>query len=405
MVRPFSLLVKPASADCNLRCEYCFYLGHCGFYPEEARHRMSDEVLEQMVRTYLQTEQPQYSFGWQGGEPTLMGLDFFKRIVECQERHGPSGAVVGNGLQTNATLITDEMAAHFAKYNFLLGVSLDGPAEIHDKHRITAAGGGSHADVMRSIQRLREHRVNFNILTLVNEANVRRPREAYQYLLDHGFLYHQYISCVEPDPDGQVLPFSISGQEWGEFLCAIFDLWYAGDTRRVSIRLFDSVLALLVDGVRNICHLGLNCCQYFVVEYNGDVFPCDFFVEKHLRIGNIMTDSWETMQRSPIYRDFGKQKRMWNEACDDCRFRSICAGDCLKHRLCANRGDPRRLSHLCEAWKLFYAHTLPRFEELARQIKRERAMAYASQQQVRPGRNDPCPCGSGRKFKKCCGRT
>lgn len=408
MAHPFSLLVKPASADCNLRCEYCFYLEHCSFYPEVSKHRMSDDVLEQMVRSYMQTGQPTYQFGWQGGEPTLMGLRFFERIVEFQQKHGRSGSAVANGLQTNGTLIDDELARHLAQYHFLVGISIDGPRELHDKHRLNSRGRGSHADVLRGVDCLTRNHVEFNTLTLVNDANVRVPSEVYHYLCELGSLHHQYIVCVEPDAQRQLLPFSVTGAQWGEFLCSIFDTWYPHDTRRVSVRLFDAVLALLVDGVRNICPFGQDCRQYFVVEYNGDIYPCDFFVEKRLRLGNVATDSWHAMLQSPVYRDFGKQKRQWNSKCETCEFAWICSGDCLKHRLCTGGGDPTRLSPLCEGWRMFYQHTLPRFRTLAQQVISERRQAMPADGPVEgvraPGRNDPCSCGSGRKYKKCCGR-
>lgn len=355
----------------------------------------------------MQTDQPQYSFGWQGGEPTLMGVDFFRRAVEFQQKYGRSGVSVGNGLQTNATLITDEMAALFAQYSFLLGVSLDGPEAVHDKYRKTLHGQGSHAAVMAGIQKLQNRKVEFNILVLVSESNVKEAAGVYHYLCDHGFLYHQYIPCVEPDENRDILPFSINGEAWGEFLCTLFDQWYAHDTRRVSIRLFDSILALMVDRVRNICHFGMNCCQYFVVEYNGDIYPCDFFVEKPLLLGNITHQSWATLQNSPLYQDFGRQKMLFNPICGDCEFGSICVGDCLKHRLCSAGGDPRRLSHLCAGWKMFFKHTLSRFQKLAQDIQRERmyATVNAAAQGGAAARNSLCPCGSGRKFKKCCGRS
>jgi len=358
----------------------------------------------------MSTPQPQYAFGWQGGEPTLMGVDFFRRAVEFQQKHGSAGAVVGNGLQTNGVLIDDEMARLFHEYHFLLGISLDGTAEIHNHYRVKANGNGSHADVLRAIGRLQAHEVDFNILTLVSQSNVHHAAEVYQYLCEHDLLFHQYIPCAETDAERHVLPFSISGGEWGDFLCTIFDAWYPGDTRRVSIRLFDSIVTLLVDGVRNICHLGRNCCQYFVVEYNGDVYPCDFFVEKQLLLGNLTRDSWQALQTSPLYVDFGRQKETWHPACGECRFVHICSGDCLKHRFCSNGGDPRRLSHLCEGWQTFYGHTLERFQALAGEIRQERqqeARAAAARTTLqaggRVGRNDPCPCGSGRKYKKCCG--
>ena len=183
-MRPFSLLVKPASADCDLRCAYCFYLDRCRLYPDARVHRMSEATLDRMVASYMATDQPTYAFGWQGGEPTLMGLDFFRKVTDLQQRHGRRGAVVANGLQTNATLIDDDLARHLAEYRFLVGASLDGPAELHDHYRRTGGGRGSHADVMRGIACLSRQRVEFNILTLVNDVNCRQPALVYRYLVD-----------------------------------------------------------------------------------------------------------------------------------------------------------------------------------------------------------------------------
>ncbi|HCE42016.1 MAG TPA: anaerobic sulfatase maturase [Lentisphaeria bacterium] len=374
IMKPFSLLIKPASADCNLNCSYCFYLEKKSVYPETKIHRMSDEVLEKMISSYLQTSQPQYSFGWQGGEPTLMGLEFFKKGIELQQKHGRPGTVVGNGLQTNATLIDDDMAAHFAKYNYLLGVSLDGPPEIHDHYRKNHLGAGSHAEVMKAICILKKHNVEFNILTLVSKSNVGKSKQVYKYLLDNGFIFHQYIPCVEFDGDGNPFEWSITGREWGEFMCGIFDCWSATDTRKVSIRLFDSILWYLVEGQRNICHIGRNCCQYFVVEYNGDVYPCDFFVDPKLKLGNIMVNTWEELQDSVKYKDFGALKSKWNSECERCACFELCSADCLKHRLPQSTNNPRTISWLCEGWKIFYAHSMKKFKKLAEQIKKDRML-------------------------------
>ncbi len=410
--RPFSLLIKPASADCNLRCRYCFYLDRSQLYPDRTVHRMSDAVLETMIRKFMALDMPQYAFGWQGGEPTLMGLDFFRRATELQARHGRSGAVVANGLQTNATLITPDMARFFKEYNFLLGVSLDGPPELHDPSRPRLHGGGSHADVMRGISRLREAQADVNILVLVSAANVAQAPRVYRYLCEQGHLYHQYIPCVEFDERGQLQPFAIDGVAWGEFLCALFDVWFAADTRRVSIRLFDSILAYLVDGVRNICHMGRDCRQYFVVEYNGDLYPCDFFVDSDLRIGNIMTMEWREALRSESFKAFGLQKTEFHSDCKRCRYLDVCQGDCLKHRRDGAHAAASDLSRLCLGWQRFFEHSLPRFRELAAVIRSERQVArqvarppFPPPEPARrgtPGRNDPCPCGSGRKFKRCC---
>lgn len=403
-MQEFSLLVKPASADCNLRCQYCFYLDRASVYPETSVHRMSDAVLERMISSYMATKQTTYSFGWQGGEPTLMGAEFFKKVTAYQQKHGASGASVSNGLQTNGTLITDELATHLAEYKFLLGVSIDGPADIHDSYRLNAGGAPTHAMVMRGIETIRRHNIEFNTLTLVTQANARRGREVYEWLTSQGFLYHQYIPCVEFDHEGRLAPFSLDAEAWGQFLCDLFDGWYPSDTRRVSVRLFDSLLNKMVYDRVVVCHLGRDCRQYFVVEHNGDIYPCDFFVRPELRLGNIVNTTWEQSLASDIYTMFGKAKAQWNEECNQCQWLCLCAGDCMKHRQGAP-ASPRSLSVLCAGMKRFFAHTYSRFKELAEGIRADILEEESQSASMFPaaGRNDLCPCGSGRKFKKCCG--
>jgi uncharacterized protein len=331
---------------------------------------MPDAVLNGIVSSYMATEQPNYSFGWQGGEPTLMGLDFFVRVTELQMKHGRAGSSVSNGLQTNGVLLTPDFARHLAKYNFLTGISLDGPEEVHDRFRLKAGGGGSHAGVMRATAVMREAGADFNILTLVSPANVRSGRRVYEYLRDSGFLFHQYIPCVEYGPDGKPLPWAITGGEWGDFLCAVFDAWIKDDTRKVSVRLFDSILNLLVLGRRVQCTMADDCRQYFLVEHNGDVYPCDFFVEPKLRLGNAGTDKWEEMARSDVFREFGGRKREWGAECAGCAFLDVCQGDCPKHR----PGGSRGLSLLCAGWKQFYSHSMGKFRELAAALRAESGM-------------------------------
>ncbi|MFX0070887.1 MAG: anaerobic sulfatase maturase [Candidatus Hermodarchaeota archaeon] len=400
-MKPFSLLIKPASADCNLRCEYCFYIDHLEMVDKTPR--MSDEVLEKMISSYMKTDQNgNYAFGWQGGEPTIMGLDFFKKVVELQKKYGPPGAAVSNGLQTNGILITDEMARFFSEYKFLVGVSLDGPPHLHDYYRKTISRKPTHSLVMRGIENLRKKNVEFNILILINNKTVKKPLEIYQYFKDQGFYYHQYIPCVEYDENSNPLPYSINGEDWGVFLCKLFDEWIKEDIYKVSIRLFDSILEYLIYGRYNVCVMNKNCCQYFVVEYNGNVYPCDFFVREDLLLGNIMTESWEDFLNSPVYNHFGNQKSVWNKACDLCPFLNFCHGDCQKIRVGGNDSS-KTLSILCKGWKKFYAHTLPHFETLANKIKVERNIPSTTSIKVKKfGRNDPCPCGSGKKYKSCC---
>jgi uncharacterized protein len=371
----FSLLIKPASADCNLACTYCFYLPKADLYPESSRHRMSESTLKRLISTYLATDQQIYSFSWQGGEPTLMGVDFFRTVVELQSRYGRPGSTVSNGLQTNATMITDELATLWAEYRFLVGVSLDGPEEIHDAFRKDRRDIGSYKRVIHGIELLNKHGVEFNILVAVNAANVGMARRIYTFLVDMGIRYHQYIPIVEFDEQGHPLPFSIEGTEWGGFLEDLFEVWYP-DAGRVSIRLFDAILTYLVDGSRILCTMGGDCRQYFLVEHNGDVYPCDFFATPELRLGNILKTEWNALLASSRYEAFGRQKAQWNELCDDCPFLDLCMGDCLKHRFYGVPGlrpDPGSLSRLCSGWKLFYESCLPGFRRIARRIQRRRS--------------------------------
>ena len=367
-MKPFSLLIKPTSADCNLRCTYCFYLEKRKLYPQSKVHRMSDGVLKQLVKTYLATEQPVYTFGWQGGEPSLMGDGFFKKVTAYQQRYARTGSVIANGFQTNATLITDALAEHLARYRFLVGCSLDGPPEIHDRYRTFGDGRGSHRDVIKGIETLKRFNVEFNILTLVSRANVKQARNVYRYLVEQGFLYHQYIPCVEFDKDGNLSPFSISGQEWGRFLCELFDTWYPNDIHKVSIRHFDAMLNKLYNNSTTVCSMAEHCSQYFLVEYNGDIYPCDFYAQKDLRIGSVMDTTWQDALASPIYQNFGRRKSEWHANCQVCTYLERCMGDCLKHRG-NNPMNTVGISHLCEGWQRFYGHTALSFNTLLEKIR------------------------------------
>jgi len=406
-MKPFSLLIKPSSADCNMQCTYCFYLAKRELYPQTQKHRMSDSILEQMIKSYLSTEQPAYTFGWQGGEPTLMGLNFFKRISELQKKHAPPNAQIVNGLQTNGTLITDPLAKHLARHRFLVGCSLDGPPELHNRYRRFANQKGSHSTVLKGIMRLKKHGVEFNILVLVSKSNVQKAKEVYQYLTKQGFHYHQYIPCVEFDQSGNLLPFSITGEEWGQFLCELFDLWYQQDVYRISIRNFDDLLNKMSQNLITSCSLAENCCQYFVVEHNGDIYPCDFLVKKDLHIGNISEITWDSALSSPVYQKFGFQKSKIPQDCHICEHFDLCLGDCPKHR--NKTVKPNAVSYLCKGWKKFFCHSRESFTSLVQKNKYDQVPEIFNPQSAiqnnkipSVGRNQLCSCGSGRKFKKCC---
>ena len=366
-MKEFSLLIKPTSADCNMNCRYCFYLKKSSLYPKIKVHRMSEITLEKLISSYMKTSQGCYNFGWQGGEPTLMGVYFYIKVVELQKRYGKSGAFVSNGLQTNATLIDEDFARLFAKYHFLLGVSLDGPQYIHDYYRKYSGGDGTFKKVMKGIEILKKSNVDFNILVLVNDLNVKKAAEVYQFMLENSFYFQQYIPCVEFDSRGNIEPFSVTGEQWGGFLIELFNQWYPKDTHKVSIRIFDSIINQLVYGKATICHMENNCSQYLVVEYNGDVYPCDFFVQQDLKLGNIFKNSWEEINDSPVYFKFGNAKSEYSFICSSCQYLNLCWGDCLKHRAYGSNSF-KKLSILCSGWKIFYNHSLKIFKKIAESL-------------------------------------
>ena len=400
---PFSLLVKPAGPDCNLRCRYCFYIGHVGMFPESTRHRMEGATLEKLVRGYMALPFETHSFAWQGGEPTLAGVDFFRRAVALQRACAKPGGRIVNVLQTNATLIDDEFANFLAEANFLVGVSIDGQPPLHDASRVDADNRPTYKRVLDGIEALRRHNVAFNALVLVNKANVAAPESIYRHLRDDLKIYdHQYIECADIDSNGAPLPFAIGGSEWGEFLCRIFDAWSKHDTRRVSVRLFDTVQSIAAGYGAPSCAAACECSGYFVIEHNGDVFPCDFHVTPSLRLGNIRDNSWKEIRSNPLRAAFAARKGRMAAECQECKWLKFCQGDCPRNRNpwetfadSGNATDAR--SRLCDGWKRFYSHAAGKLVEMATAQLRGQARGT-------PSRNDPCPCGSGLKYKHCCGR-
>ena len=410
-VKPFTLLIKPVGSLCNLDCRYCFYLGTdqaLGY--DRSLKVMPQPVLERMCADYLGCRFPVSVFTWQGGEPTLAGLDFYRRAVECQMQAGRGGQAVANALQTNAVLIDREWAAFLAEYRFLVGVSLDGPAEIHDHYRTDQRGRPTFERVMAGIGHLREHDVQFNILSLITTASQDRGREIYRWLVAQGFTHLQFIACAEYLPDtGEPAPQNVSPQGYGRFLCDIFDEWYyAGDVNRISVRTFDAVVGKLSGQAQlSLCDLGEKCDHYLVVEKDGGVYPCDFFVEKRYRLGNLLETPLAELFTSDRQRSFSEIKCSYPEACVRCEHLDLCCGGCPKDRITAGGGRFGRPSYLCQGLKLFFDHTRERLVELAQMVRnrQEGVVAPVSAHSGAPSRNDPCPCGSGKKYKHCCMRA
>ena len=404
-----SVLIKPAGPDCNMACTYCFYLEKSSLFAETKTHRMSEDILEETVKQVLTQGEPKVSFGWQGGEPTLMGLPFFRKAVDFQKRYG-RGQSVGNGLQTNGLLIDNEWAGFLNQYNFLVGLSLDGPQHIHDRYRKMRNMKGSWSRVVDRAKLLLDHGVATNALTVVNDCSVDYPEEIYAFHKSLGLDYMQFIPCLEPHPGNpsKTAPFSAPADKFGRFLCSIFDLWlddFDGMTATTSIRFFDSLFHIYVDLPPPECTLLKECGVYMVVEHNGDIYSCDFFVDPRWKLGNVMTGRLMDMLNSSTQDRFGRLKADLPGECLDCRWLHVCRGGCTKDRVHHPSAD--RLNFFCPSYKMFFQHADEKFKELAEEWKQQQMPAQPQSPGKEPppvSRNDPCPCGSGLKYKKCCGR-
>ena len=352
----FSLLVKPVGSACNLACDYCFYsLANGAQVPAPAS--MPSAVLERMLATYLAEPLASPAVAFQGGEPLLAGEDFFREAAAIAAR---AHRRVSFSVQTNGTLITPSLARFFAEEGWLVGVSVDGPATLHDIHRHTPSSSPSHADVLAGLSALRSVGVEFNVLTLVTSANAGAAETVYRHLRDDiGARFLQFIECTSP------APYAVSGSAWGEFLCRLYDVWRAcGDERRVSVRLFDTIVLRLLGGPPDACPFASDCRNYFVVENDGSVYPCDFHVSPEWRLGDVMHDSWSSLVESPLYAAFGQRKSDLPSQCLECPYCFICQGDCVRNRA---PGGPSRL---CAGWRRFFDHAIPGLAELARDVAR-----------------------------------
>jgi len=366
---PFSLLIKLSGSDCNVDCTYCFYKSRA---PEigRGRQRMTYEVLEKLVKDYLRLRFPVSGFAWQGGEPTLMGLDFYRKAIELQKQYGAPGQQVTNALQTNGILLNDEWCEFLHHTNFLTGISIDGPKEYHDHYREDFSGRGTFDRVMRAIEKCREHSVEFNTLTLLNDVNGGHPDELFDFFIENRIRYLQFIPCVETDPaTGQIAPFSITPEQYGKFLCRTFDRWLDYGPEKISIRDFESILSYCVTGRHTICTFDKQCNAYVVIEHTGDVFCCDFFVEPRWRLGNIFETPIEKLAASSKKKEFARAKRNLCTQCLVCRHLAICRGGCMKDRAPFDKENYGTQSYFCEAYKTFFDYSMPRFMHLAAQIK------------------------------------
>ena len=411
----FQLFAKPGGPICNLDCRYCYYLEKEDLYSEAASFRMSEALLEEYIAQHMEAATGKaIRFSWHGGEPTILGLDYFRTIVSLQRKHCPPGRRVVNGIVTNGTLIDDAWCRFLAAEGFAVSLSLDGPREFHDRYRVTKGQKPTHRQVVRAFRLLAEHRIPCDVLCVVHAENARYPRQVYRFFKDLGATYLGFLPLVERRDDlpGGVGEETVPAELWGSFLCTIFDEWIGNDIGRIMIQIFDEAARPLRELEHSLCIFRETCGDIPVLEHNGDLYSCDHFVDGTHLLGNIQETPLGRLLRDPRQLRFGEEKRdLLPRLCRNCEVRAMCNGGCPKDRFCRTPDGEEGLNYLCEGFKGFFTHSSATLEKLVPLWKAGASVAQLMEvargpvQEIfhGPGRNDPCPCGSGRKFKKCCG--
>ena len=431
----YTVIAKPIGPICNLACRYCYYLEKRQLYEKKQSFRMSPEVLEAFIKQYIESlDTPEVQFPWQGGEPTLLGIDFFQDVVKLQKKYA-SGKKVTNTIQTNGILLDDRWCSLFTENQFLVGLSIDGPREFHDRYRLDHRQYPTFNKVMRGLELLKKHNTRFNTLTVVNDKNSRHPLEVYRFLKEVGVGFMQFVPLVERKPEEEakslglkldlppvpgerdhaspVTPWSVKPKQFGEFYVQIFDEWVRQDVGKYFVQFFDVALGNWMGMGSGVCHFAPKCGHAGVLEHNGDLYACDHYVYPRYKLGNILDRPLGELLGSRKQRKFGSDKLdMLPDYCRECEVRLACNGECPKHRFMRTPEGEPGLNYLCRAYKRIFKHMDPYMQVMAQLVQSGleagRVMEYAAEidnrnQWSKVKRNAPCPCGSGRKYKKCCG--
>ncbi len=422
------VLAKPTGATCNLNCSYCFFLNKERLYPG-SHFRMSVEVLDKYISQLIESHRTdKVTVAWQGGEPTLMGVDFYRRAIELQEKYRRPGMTFENTMQTNGTLLNDEWCEFFRENDFLVGISIDGPPELHNAHRVDKRGRPTFDRVMQGLRLLQKHGVEYNAVVTVNRLNANNPLKVYRFLRDEvGASWMQFIPAIERLNEGGVTVYeegttvsdrTVEPQQWGNFLIAIFDQWVRQDVGKVFVQTFEAAVRNWLGlGSSGMCVFDPICGHGLALEHNGDLYSCDHFVEPKYLLGNILQNHMINMVGFDQQRLFGRNKlETLPRSCFECEVRFACHGECPKNRFLTTPSGEPGLNYLCAGYKSFFHHIdrplnimaqLLRYGFPATQVMHVLAQEDVGQTQAftRVGRNDPCPCGSGRKYKKCHGQT
>lgn len=389
--RPVYIMTKPAGALCNLACKYCYYLEKSKLYTNNPRHVMSDELLERFTRDYIAMQtSPNVLFTWHGGETLMRPISFYKKALELQKKYA-GGRNIDNSIQTNGTLITEEWARFFKENHFLVGVSIDGPQEFHDEYRKTRTGKPSFLQVMKGIQWLNRYGVEWNAMAVVNDFNGDYPLDFYHFFKEIGCHYIQFTPVVERyyrHPDGRMLAspidgavaeltdFSVSPEQWGKFLCTLFDEWVRNDVGEYFVQIFDSTLAGWMGVPPSLCSMGETCGHAGVMEFNGDVYACDHYVFPEFKLGNIYQDTLTNMMYSERQMRFGNNKRdLLTRQCRECDFLFACHGECPRNRFSQSRDGEDGQNYLCAGYYEYFQHVAPYMDFMKYQLQHEKAPA------------------------------
>lgn len=389
--KPLYVMLKPAGAHCNLACKYCYYLEKNNLYDKSHRHIMSDELLEQFTREYIEAQtMPQVLFTWHGGEPLMRSIDFYKKALALQKKYA-RGRRIDNVIQTNGTMLTDEWCEFFAQNNWLVGISIDGPQEYHDHYRLTTTGNPSWQKVMHGIELLKKHHVEWNAMAVVNAYNADHPLEFYHFFKDNGCQYLQFTPIVErltKHQDGRTLAsladdkeipladFSVTPEQWGNFLCAIFDEWVRNDVGKMFVEIFDCTLANWMGVLPGICAYSKNCGHAGVMEHNGDVYSCDHFVFPEYKLGNIRDHTLIEMLYGDKQHAFSRLKHTsLPRQCKECDMEFACHGECPKNRFEKDKYGEPGLNYLCKGYYQYYSHVAPYMDFMKRELQAQRPPA------------------------------
>jgi len=411
--REFQIFAKPAGAACNLDCRYCYYLRKDLLYPGTESFRMPEDLLEEYIRQQIGiTPEPEVHFTWHGGEPTVLGIDYFRMITRLQRKHLPRGRRIQNSIQTNGVLLDDDWCRFLAAEHFAVGLSLDGPHELHDAYRRTGDGKSTHRQAVQGYRMLRKQDVPVDLLCVVHATNVRHPLEVYRFFKEMKARYISFIPLVEPRPDQSgVSERSVPSEAFGDFLCTIFSEWVRQDIGRILVQIFEEAARPAYGLDHSLCVFRPACGDVPVIEHNGDFYSCDHFVTPEHRLGNIRATPLLELVDHPALLAFGQAKlEALPQCCKECGVRTMCNGGCPKDRVIPAPDGAAGLNYLCAGYKKFFSYCRDYTRQMAalrfagQPVDGMMRLLREKEAGARPvaGRNDPCPCGSGRKYKKCC---